>query len=733
MSAQDHQAEAEIVELDLAAVLVRITRERGTSIEHLRAEQLLAEAQLAWPGEPSQMAQKWLAESLHSLGLQAKVTELSRNEALHLAQDGALLVASPAANGQTCDACLILLNYDGHRARVITRDLESSYEISPDQLSDHLGPGANGDLHDGASQAPPREERSWLIVDDLELSHEPSHRFHHRPVRRLLAMIRPEWSDIWVVAVFAFFAGVLGLATPIAVETLVNMVAFGRLLQPLIVLSLMLFAFLTFAGLMRALQWFVVEIIQRRLFVRVAADLAYRFPRITNQATGDSYGPELANRFFDVVTVQKVVANLLIDGMAIVLTTFVGMAVLAFYHPWLLGFDILLLLLVVSGILLLGRGAIAAGIDESKQKYKLAAWLQDVMRCRLGFKTSGAAEFALDRANYITASYLACRRKHFRVLFRQLLFIIALQAIAGTVLLGFGGWLVIRGQLTLGQLVAAELIVATILSSMAKLGKHIESFYDLIAAVDKLGHLFDLEMESQDGLLALAPNDGARLRVTDVTHDAGGEWLAGGVSLEMNAGDQLALLGPSQTGSSTLLDMLFGLCSPRRGHVEIEHADPRDLRPDVLRRAVTLVREIEVFEGTVSENIQLGRPSISMTDVRGALHAVGLLDDILRLPDGLDTVLNARGLPLVGTQLNLLMLARAIVGQPSLLLIDGTLDGLDDADLARVASTLTDAERCWTLIVATRREKVAAFLPKAIVTTASQNNSAPTARRQGDE
>jgi len=709
------QPESDSVDLDLAAVLVRITRERGDSIEHLRAEQLLAEAELAWPGEARQMAQKWLAEALHSLGLQAKLAKLTQAEALHLVQDGALLVASPSTDDSANDSFLILLSYNGHRAAVVTRDLASSQEVTPRELSQLLNP-ASGFFTAGQVEPEPTDNKktNWLFVDDLELSHEPSHRFHHRPVRRLLAMIRPEWSDVWVVAVFAFFAGVLGLATPIAVETLVNMVAFGRLLQPLIVLSLILFAFLTFAGLMRSLQWFVVEIIQRRLFVRVAADLAYRFPRVTHGATNSAYGPELANRFFDVVTVQKVVANLLIDGLAIVLTTFVGMAVLAFYHPWLLGFDVLLLLLVVAGVLLLGRGGIAAGIDESKQKYKLAAWLEDILHCPIGFKTAGASEFALDRANYITAGYLASRRKHFRVLFGQLVFIIGLQAVAGTVLLGFGGWLVIRGQLTLGQLVAAELIVATILNSMAKLGKHIESFYDLIAAVDKLGYLFDLEMEPQDGLLAISPGGGARLRVTDVTHDDAGEWLANGVSLEMDAGERLALLGPSQAGSSMLLDILYGFGRPTSGHVEIEHADPRDLRPDVLRRAVTLIRDVEVFEGTIVENVQLGRPNISMTDVRAALHAVRLLDDILHLPDGLDTSINASGRPLARNQLCLLMMARAIVGNPRLLLVDGTLDGLDDADLSHVCMSLTDSARSWTLIVATRREKVANFFPRAI-------------------
>ena len=574
---------------DLAATLVQITREGGIGIERLRAEQLIDEAQEAWPGEPSKMWSKWLAEGLKNSELRSKIADLSVEDALNLVEDGALVVGY----SRDTDTAIIVLGFDGNKVQVTDAEDAKPQTHLVEDFSQLLTPTDSGVGY------------RWLVVEDLEVSHELNESFHQRPIARFAALLKPEWSDIWVIAVFAFFAGALSLATPIAVESLVNMVTFGRLLQPLVVLSLLLFGFLAFAGMMKAVQTFLVEIIQRRLFARVAADLAFRFPRVSQDSLDGYYGPELANRFFDIVTLQKVVAQLLLDGIAIVLATMVGMAVLAFYHPWLLGFDVLLLLIVTSGVIILGRGAISLGIDESKQKYRLASWLEDLLRCPIGFKASGAAEFALDRANLVTSKYLDVRRDHFKVLFRQLLFLLGLQAVAGTILLGFGGWLVIRGQLTIGQLVAAELIVATILNSLAKLGKHIESFYDVIASVDKLGHLFDLEIEPQDGLLTFRPDEGVRLRVTDISDRDGGEWLASGLSLEMDAGEQAVLLSIENAGSNGLFDILYGLRSADTGHVEIEHADPRDLRPDVLRRVVTLVRDVEIFEGTVAENVHL--------------------------------------------------------------------------------------------------------------------------------
>ncbi|MCG8449277.1 MAG: ABC transporter ATP-binding protein/permease [Pirellulales bacterium] len=700
--------------MDLVATLVQIAHQRGSTIERLRAEQLLAESRQAWPGETEVMWSRWLAEGAKSIGLRARTAHISLREALDLVEDGALLVSYSPEN-----SAALIVNSDGEQVEVLSPSAAEPTRIREQQLSEAINYSSTNGKPGEQSGA------SWLVVEDLELGHEPVHAFHNRPVARLLALLRPESSDIWIVGVFAFFAGVLSLATPIAVESLVNIVAFGRLIQPLVILSLMLFGFLAFASMMRALQTFVVEIIQRRLFTRISADLAYRFPRVSLASLDGHYGPELANRFFDIVTLQKVVAQLLLDGVAIVLATVVGMAVLAFYHPWLLGFDLLLLGLIVGGVLVLGRGAIKSGIDESKQKYRLAAWLEDLIRCQIGFKSAGAADFALDRANQMTAEYLAARRKHFRVLFRQLLFIFGLQAIAGTILLGFGGWLVIRGQLTLGQLVAAELIVMTILASLAKLGKHIEGFYDIVASVDKLGYLFDLEMEPRDGLLTIAPGSGARLRITDVHHDKAESFLQDGFSLSLERGEKVALLCQGHAGSLVLLDILYGLRIPESGHVEIEHADPRDLRPDILRSAVALARSVQVFDGTIAENIHMSRPGVSMTDVRSALYAVGLLDDVLRLPDGLDTELNATGTPLVATQLHLLMLARAIAGRPRLLLIDGLLDALGDEQLNQVCEALGQGSAEWTLLVATNRHEVAKHFSRIVETPKQAESRSP--------
>jgi len=146
----------------------------------------------------------------------------------------------------------------------------------------------------------------------------------------------------------------------------------------------------------------------------------------------------------------------------------------------LLAFDFALVMLMAL-VYLLGRGAISTSITESRCKYAMAAWLEDMARCRTAFRYDGAAEFALGRSDQLIYGYLDARRRHFSVLMRQLLAILLVQAIASTVLLAIGGWLVISGQLSLGQLVAAELIVARDDCGVPTLAMELEQMAHLFA------------------------------------------------------------------------------------------------------------------------------------------------------------------------------------------------------------------------------------------------------------
>lgn len=541
------------------------------------------------------------------------------------------------------------------------------------------------------------ERVDWITADvSAPLSpwrQKESYAEHRSPFRhiwpRLLGLIRAEKRDLWTIVSFAVAIGLMTLVTPITVQALVNSVSFGTLLQPLVVLSLMLAVGLCFLAILQALQAYLAEKISQRIFVRVVTDFAYRLPRAKQSSLSKHDRAELSNYFFDVLTVQKVLAVLLLDGLSAVLSITSGLLLLALYHPILLAFDLLLLVAVGCLVFVLGRGALATSVKESKSKHKTAAWLDSVARQNV-YRSHSGMELAKIQADVLSQEYLVARKRHFRIVMRQILGGLLIQVVASAGLLLVGGWLVISQQLTLGQLVASELVVSVLLASLFKVVKSFEKFYDLMASLDKLGKVIDLELERDGGQPVPPTSEAAALRLVHVAHQTPtGTSSFPPIDILLQPGKSLALLGFRDVGRSALADMLYGTQRPEQGQIYLGKHLLQDIRPQDLRRYVALVRGVDLIEGTLLENVRLMRPEVSRLAIRRALDAVGLLDYIFTLPEGLHTTIqDAQLSPLHEQQL---MLARALVGQPSLLVIDGTLDGLDERTVAHFFQTLQDS------------------------------------------
>ncbi len=582
----------------------------------------------------------------------------------------------------------------------------------------------------GAESRPSRWSRSslrqWLSVPDdhqtvtwvlaepaapLSAMRAPEGATHVDPFVRLRALLHGERRTLWVAVVYSVVIGLLTLALPIAVQSVVNTLAFGSAFQPLVVLTIFVFVALVASTVMNTARAGVVEIIQRSIFARVSTDVTWRLLRVKAEAFDRYFGPELVNRFFDTVTVQKSAALLLIDGLSIVMQTAIGMVLLALYHPWLLAFDVLLVLGMVAIVVFLGRGAIHTSIGESKAKYALEAWLEQIADNLVTFKSPSGATYAVRRSQGLLEDYLTYRAKHFKILLRQIVGSFALQALASASLLGIGGWLVIERQLTLGQLVASELIVAAMMSAFTKFGKQLEIFYDLSAAIDKLGVLVDLPLERAGGEASLTPAGPLSLAVRDVEvclPDSTAPALRI-ARLDVAPGEHLGVTGRTGAGKSTLSDLIFGLRTPDRGTVIVGGVDLRAVPLAELRRHVALVRDVELFPDSILDNVRLGRDDLSYDDIVAALRAVSLFDDVMALPSGLDTELHPYGRPLSSRQARRLMLARAIAQRPKLLILDGVLDQLYQRGERDPLIDLLFADTTpWTLICVSEREDLLA-------------------------
>ncbi len=545
------------------------------------------------------------------------------------------------------------------------------------------------------------------MLEALRSPLEEGTTYKGRPGYRLLALLRLERREIWIVIVYSVGVGVLTLVGPVAIQVLVNIIAFESLLQPLVILTAFVFVALGFAAALKAFRIYTVEIIQRRFFVRVASDFGLRLVRSKAEAFERFNGPELVNRFFDVVTVQKGAADLLMNGVSLLMQTVVGMLLLAVYHPWLLGYDLILLVVMLWVVFGVGRGGVKSAIKESQGKYAIAAWLEEIAAYAPALKSSSGVGYSMARVNGMVREYLAHRTAHFRVVMRQVVSSLAVQALSVSLLLGIGGLLVMRGQLTLGQLVASEVVITMVVSAFAEFSKKLETYYDLLAALDKLGQVIDLPLERGGSRVPGSRRGPAAIELVDVSVVAsGGEPALDRISLKIEAGERIAVTGPAGAGKSALARVLAGLRNPEPGCLRVDSLDVRDLSPVAYRETVALVDGDQAFSDTIERNVTLDRPDIGLEQVHDALHRVGLLETALALPEGLQTILS-HGAPLTREQAERLVLARAIAGEPRLVIVDQVLDRIGNPQAFDSAcDRLFAPDAPWTLVCMTNHSDV---------------------------
>ena len=517
-----------------------------------------------------------------------------------------------------------------------------------------------------------------------------------------------------MVVLFGATAGALSLVVPVAVQSYVNTMAFTAMQQPIVVLTSVVIGVLAVAGGVSICQLVAVELIQRRIFERIAGYFGRGLPRTRAGIFDHWRSSDISARFLEVATIQKSAAILLVDGTILLLQTLLGMTLLAFYHPTLLAFVVFLLVGIAVVVVGLGRGAERTAIAESMRKYKVFRAIDDIVRNPGLHRNATMAQHAEDHVRETTNDYLKDRHAHFRVLMRQHIGFIALQVIASGALLGIGATLVLQEQLSLGQLVASEIVVAAVVAGTARAGKYLEALYDLLASVAKVGEVLDLETElprEPVPAIAVAP---ARVEVEAATfaHPGMGKPTINDLSLVIPAGDHVGIFGDHASGKSTFARLLAAQALPQIGCVRIDGIDTREVTAIELRNSVALVSRVEVLSASVLDNIRSGR-SGDIAQVRAVVERVGLGAAVDRMAEGLHTQLGAVSSPMSETELLRLMLARAIFARPKLLVVDGVLDGFTERDARTLVETLT-TDTPWTLVVLSRSPHVLKAVSKTV-------------------
>lgn len=527
------------------------------------------------------------------------------------------------------------------------------------------------------------------------------------PWQRLYGLLRLERRAVMQVLYYAIFAGLVSLSLPLGIQAIINLIQGAQITTSWIVLVALVTLGVAFAGVLQLMQIRIIETIQQRIFTRASFEFAFRFPKIEMNELRNYYPPELANRFFDTLTVQKGLSKILVDVPAAVLQIIFALILLSFYHPFFILFGILLLLLVYVVFKFTARKGMQTSLEESKHKYKVAHWIQEIARTVVSFKLSGNTSLALDKNDELVTEYLNSRENHFKILMIQFIQMIGFKVIVTAGLLIIGGALVLNQEMNIGQFVAAEIIILLVISSVEKLILGLESFYDILTSLEKIGQVVDKQLEDQTGETPIFRDDYS-IELQDVTYNVPNRSIniLEGISLTIKAKSSFLIKGESGSGKSSLLRIIAGVLKPIKGDIFLDNFSLQNIHINKYRGQIGLsLSEESPFEGTLRENITFGDKSISDEDIYWAIEKVGLVSFLKQQPKGLKTFINPEGKQLSFTKAKKIILARAIVTKPKILILEDPLDQFQTEEAERIISFLTNKDNPWTLIVASMNER----------------------------
>ncbi|MBN8701783.1 MAG: ATP-binding cassette domain-containing protein [Bacteroidetes bacterium] len=540
------------------------------------------------------------------------------------------------------------------------------------------------------------------------------------PLRRFLKLLEADRKDIYNLYVYAVLAGIIGLSLPLGIQAIINLITIGQLSTSWAVLVSLVIAGVIVAGLMQVMQLRITESLQQRIFLRTSFEYSYRLPRIKLEATDKYYLPELVNRFFDSLSIQKGLPKVLIEFSTAVLQIVFGLILLSLYHPSFILFGVLLSLIIFLIIKLTGQKGLSTSINESNYKYEMAHWLEEISRTMKSFKVTANTDLLMQKTDEVAANYLGYRKQHFKILQLQYFGMIAFKAVVASGLLIIGSILVVNQKINLGQFVAAEIIIVMVVNSVEKLILSTETIYDVLTAVEKLSALTDLPLDKEEGesVDVLQMNSGPSISIKNLSFAFPNQkgFVLNNLSLDIKPSERVVIAGYNSSGKSTLLQLIAGIYNQYSGSILINNLPCGNLNKSSLRSQIGLsLSNDNIFKARLYDNIVMGRSGISFDTVRWVSEKL-LLDDFVKSTEkGFDTILETEGRKLSRSVVRKILLARSIVHRPRILLLENPTDEIDSKKSDAIVNFLSDRSIDCTVLAVSNNLELAEKFDRVIV------------------
>ncbi len=501
-------------------------------------------------------------------------------------------------------------------------------------------------------------------------------------------ILRPERKFCVIVLIYGLVISLFTIAIPVSVQALVGTVTNTLLLRPVLILSSILFLLLFFAVTLNATQIYIMEMMERHIYSRITKEMALRLLYAEAGMMGNINRTQLASKYFEIMNLQKTLPSILVRGFALVLQTSVGLILVSFYHQLLFVLNIVIFAILYLIWRLWKNKSFHTALKVSSAKYDTARILSEIARSSIIFRSNRLMNFACAQVNFATLNYIKSKKQYFRSYFAQHLGFLIIYAFGSTALLGVGGWLVIKEQLTIGQLVAAELIMSSIFYGVTKFAYHFSDLHELYTACAKIAEFYDLPIQTNMGALTLGNAQSASLNMEKIVTTQRNEHIL--FDMHIQAGEKIMAHVAEQPIENAFLCLIRKQQTDYRGKIYFNNINLLDLDGQYLQDDIMIIDNHYIVECSIKQWLLIAKPNATHNEMMEVLEFVELYEVIGNLPEGINTAMKPYGHPLYFSEMMKLKLAAAILARPAMLVINGVFDALNHAERERIMRNILD-------------------------------------------
>jgi ABC-type bacteriocin/lantibiotic exporter with double-glycine peptidase domain len=526
--------------------------------------------------------------------------------------------------------------------------------------------------------------------------------------KKLIDLIRLERKEIYDIYFYAILSGLIQLSLPLGIQAILGFVLGATMVTSVYVLIFIIIFGVFLIGYMQINQMKIIEKIQQKIFVRYAFAFAETIPNFNLKDIDKYYLPEKINRFFETINVQKGISKLLLDIPTAVIQIAFGLILLSFYHPFFILFSFVLISTTFLIFKLTSKKGLETSIAESQYKYKVVAWLEEMGRVIKSLKYSQGTNINLIKTDEKLLNYISARTSHFQVLLIQFKSLVFFKVAITALMLILGSYLLFNQKINIGQFVAAEIIILSLINSLEKLIISLENIYDVVTGLHKLNSVLEIEIE-KNGSVDLNTKE-----LNIVLSDVGFSYNANqkvfkNLSLHFPANSITCISGEENSGKSTLLKLITGAYKYNSGLITMNNIPLQNYTLQSLRRQTgVLLYEQDLFEGTLFDNITLGRTDITIESILELTKTLGFENFISIFPKSFQSHIDPLGNTLPTSIKKKILLLRTLIHNPLLLIMEEPWVGLDENAKKSLQSYLFEAAKTKTIVVSSNDSYFAA-------------------------